>query len=149
VLRVLAGGGDPSEQATPIIIAITVPACEGVRIRNSGGPVKLEGVGGAISVTNADLGARTAGITLETRRDLTLPVSLITTAGDIRLTAGPGTSGVVTLTAPRGRTQVSARQADRMGGARNTASGWTGAFGASDNPISLVTEHGDTVFELR
>lgn len=148
VLRVIAGGGEAAE-VTPIILTVVVASCDGVRVKNAGGPVTLQGVGGAISVSNTDLGGRTARITLDTRRDLTLPVSLVSTGGDVSCLAGHGTLGKVTLNATGGRPEVRVRAASRFGASQSTATGWTGTFGNSDNPITLTTDHGNAVLELR
>lgn len=147
VLRVSAGGGEgPAE---PVIITVVVPACEGIRVKNAGGPVQLRGVGGAITVTNADLGGRTAAIEVETRRDLTMPVSLISTGGDVTCIAGPGTVGKVTLNTPDGMPEVRAKSAAMVREGQNTATGWSAEFGRSENTITLTTDHGRAVFELR
>ncbi|MCC6675566.1 MAG: hypothetical protein IT436_00345 [Phycisphaerales bacterium] len=149
VLRVVAGGGDTQELMTPIIVTVVVPSCDGVRVKNAGGPVTLEGVGGAISVSNTDLGGKTARIAVETRRDLTLPVSLVSTGGDVSCLAGHGTAGKVTLTATNGHPEIRVRSATRFGASQSTAEGWTGTFGSSDNPITLTTDHGNAILELR
>lgn len=146
VLRVVAGGGE--EPAAPVIVTVTVPGCDGVRVRNAGGPVTLRGVGGAIAVVNTDLGGRKASITLDTKRDLTMPVSLTSTGGDVRCTAGSGTAGRVTLTAPKDKLEVRVKAADRFTDAVYSARGWTAVFAGSENPITLTTDDGIVAFEL-
>lgn len=149
VLRVVAGGGEAPEAALPLIVTVVVPSCEGVRVKNAGGPVLLQGVGGALTVTNADLGGRTARIEVETRRDLTLPVSLISTGGNVSCIAGTGTSGKVSLNAPNGRPEVRTKAAVAFHGGQNSAAGWSGVFGRGDNEITLTTDHGNAIFEMR
>lgn len=148
VLRVVAGEAEGAP-AEAIIVTVVVPSCDGVRVKNAGGPVTLEGVGGAVSVANADMGERTARITVDTTRDLTLPVSLISTGGDVRCTAGLGTAGRVTLNAPNGHTEMRAKFATRVGGGQNQGTTWTATFGQSDNTITLTADHGNAVIELK
>lgn len=147
VLRVMAGAGETAEDGTPVIVTVTVPACEGVRVKNAGGPVTLKGVGGAISVTNSDMGGQTAGISVDTKRDLTAPVTLVSTGGDVRCKAGPGTVGKLLLTTPRGRHEVQTRSMVLTNG-KNLPTGWEANLGGSDNPITLTTDRGDVIFEL-
>lgn len=145
VLRVMAGAGET--EGTPVIVTVTVPACEGVRVKNAGGPVTLKGVGGAISVTNSDLGGQTARIAVDTTRDLTAPVTLISTGGDVVCKAGSGSVGKLTLTTPRGRHEVQTRSKVLTNG-KNLPAGWEANLGGSDNPITLTTERGNAIFEL-
>lgn len=146
VLRVIGGGNETTDKASPIILTITVPSCEGVRVKNAGGPVTLRDVGGAISVANTATGAPTAGIELRTQRALTAPVTLTSTGGDISCKCGKGSKGQLTITSQSGDVQTQSNSTKFTGG-KNLPKGWTGVLGSADNTITISTDHGDAVFE--
>lgn len=147
VLRVIAGGAETPESTTPVILTVRVPSCEGIRVKNAGGPVSLREVGGAITVTNTDLGARTADVEVRTRRDLDSPVTLTTTGGDIYCLGGRGTAGLVTLVSQDREPELRSRYV-KVTQSRNLPRGLSARVGDSDNPITITSDRGEAVLEV-
>jgi predicted small secreted protein len=93
VLRVTATGPEDRTGAIVSDITIWVPACNGVRIRNSGGAVFLEGVSGAVQVENGFGGHAGGPIQLLTDQPMVEPVALTTSDGRIHYQVGPQSTG--------------------------------------------------------
>ncbi len=83
-------------------ITLRMPRCDGVRIYNRGGDVRLSGVGGAIQIDNGEFADTTGGIEVRTDQAITDPVALLTTNGNVVFQVGPGSTGEFTLDAQGG-----------------------------------------------
>lgn len=136
VVRVDAPQGD----ATPphrVDIDVTAPRCDGARIVNAGGPVRLDGATGAIQVENTD-----GSVQVRTPRPLSAPVALITTDGDVYLQAPPGTAGRVELRSLNGGAQFRS-DIDRLLDMKVRPDSVVGVLRGGENPIVLQSGDGD------
>lgn len=92
VLRVL--NTDPRALGEFVDIRVLMPACGGVRVRNSEGPVRLSGVGGAVDVETSLTGdARAIDVRMGSAADA--PIALRTDRGSVLLVAPTGSKGAV------------------------------------------------------
>jgi hypothetical protein len=129
-------GGEP----TPVALFVRTPSCEGIRVSNSGGGVRLFGVGGAIDVVSGVPIGAGGSIHLVTDRNLTEGVSLLTSAGNILLMMGEGSSGEVEV---RGSGGASVLLPDTSAtGVKQDARGWSGRVGEGGAKIRVVSEKG-------
>lgn len=122
-------------------LTIRLPSCGGVLVRNSGGPVELRGVGGAITVENG-IGNRSGGwVIVRTQQVLTDPIHLSTTNGKVHLQGPPGSTGSVDIHTDDGAAVMYA-----MGGVLAVEKAETGHFvgtlNSGENPVTIRTGKG-------
>lgn len=86
VLRIRTTVSEPLD-GERVNLRITMPRCDGVRIRAAGGDVVLVGVTGAIQVENE------RDIEVRTNVPLTAPVALLSRSGDVYLQMPQGSAG--------------------------------------------------------
>lgn len=140
VLRVLSVPTH-ADAAKPTSIIVTVPGCSGIRVRNAGGGVLLDGVSGAIQVENGGPGRRGGSIIVTTPGTITDHVALETTEGDITLSMGRGSGGSISATATHGQPSFNSRS-ERLEQVHFEGPTWKGVLNRGDNPITLRTGRG-------
>jgi hypothetical protein len=139
VLRTSTSWNNPKE--VWVNLTIRMPRCDGVRVFNRGGDVRLSGVTGAIQVDNGEYADRTGGIEVRTDADMSDPVALITNSGNVVYQVGGGSVGEYTLDAEGG---------DEMFDSNNIAPGMvhtngsvtTASIGEGSNAVLLKTGKG-------
>jgi hypothetical protein len=142
-LRVMHADTDENDPARRVALTIRVPRCDGLRVRNAGGPVEVRGVAGAVTIENATSTLRPgpAPVRLRTSADLVDPVALTTDAGELTLEAGGGTRGRLQVQAPAGSFSLT-----DLGGGVRTVTDRAGQIAAvvngGDSPIILSTPTG-------
>ncbi len=146
VLRVLTRRGSEVDPNLHIDLTIQVPECNGVFIRNSGGPVVLVGVGGAIEVDNGFAGGRGGDVEIRSNRVLTEPVKVATPEGNIAFQTAGQTAGQLDISSKGGSITVKARSGRMRASVIDTET-WSGQLNGGENPISLRTGKG-SVFVL-
>ncbi|MGE3107395.1 MAG: hypothetical protein AB7G11_17215 [Phycisphaerales bacterium] len=138
--------GDPKQ--VWIDVTLRMPRCDGVRVFNRGGHVRVWGVGGAIQVDNGEFAGGEGGIEIRTDQDIADPVALITSEGNIVYQVGPGSTGEYTLDAPDGDETFDSNIL-LPGMIHTNGSITTASVGARDgtpaeNAVLLKTARGDT-----
>src|SRR5262245_4833635 len=146
VLRVVAGS--PSGGAQLADLVIRLPACSGVRVRNSTGVVDLRDVSGAIDVQNGSPTSPGSDITVWTVRPIDAPMLLRTTEGDIELRLPTASKGSLNATADTGRVAVSAPKLALKEVVANTNS-YRGSINGGGHEIRLATGMGDIAVRIQ
>jgi len=138
VLRVLADQPfeDYADWATQI--EVRLPRCNGVRVRNTGGPVELVNVEGAIDVDNGAGNGPGGHVTLTTDRAISDPVLLNTPRGDVRAVFGHGSALAVDAQTQYGTVSVDASR-QVIDGALTQRLRWQGAVNGGGAPARLST----------
>lgn len=142
VLRVLCTAPE-NQTPAPVYLRIVVPDCQGVRVKNSGGPVTLTGVGGAIEVectpSTPAMWDGGAAIHVSTRRAITSNVLLSSTDGEVVLVVGRSSTGKIEALSPDSEIKIAASEGIATNGlvATNVRGRYTSSFNGGDNPITL------------
>src|SRR5690606_14548021 len=114
---------------------VRVPSAEGVRVRSSGGTIRLENVRGAIDVESVS-----GPIEVRTEHALVQPVSLSTGAGDVFLVVSPRTTGRVTMRSYGGKCYLESLSRDaRVLNTVVTENSLTSSINGGTNPVELRT----------
>jgi len=143
-LRVLSATVSATATPKPVNIRIKVPACDGLRIRNSGGSVWAKGVSGAIDIEN-DTPGHSGGTTVFVSKPLHDSVKIHVKSGGIDLRVPDGSCGILTASAPAGVIAVdAAKTASRD--VVTTGSRYSAKLGQCDNEITLIADQGDLQF---
>lgn len=138
--------GDPF-----VMLWVRVPACDGIRVRNSGGSVDLDNVGGAITVENTareNAFGRRADVMITTNRVMDDPVSLSTTHGNVLLRIPPGSKGRFELTADAGETEFLAKQGV-VDNAVQKQKSYACTLNKGMQKVTLYSGRGDSRVEVR
>lgn len=143
VLRVIASSPDRPEPKY-VNVRITVPACDGLRVRNMGGSVRASGVGGAVDVVN-DAPGLTGGTFVRFGSPVTQPVSIRANGGGIEVRVPEGSTGMLRFKTDRGMIRSDTARASVRGGA-STSTEQSATLNGGANPISLTGETGEIVF---
>lgn len=146
VLRVLTSELDGKR--VPVRLLIMVPACAGVRVRNSEGPVTLSHVSGAVDVLNGVGGAAGGQVTAMLDGATKEPVSISTTNADVNVSLGRASAGTVTLTAPAGRVSMRAGK-ESLKDVKVAKSKWSGVMNGGENAITIHADDGLIHLEVR
>lgn len=141
VLRVLTSRDEKSQPPTYVNLTIRVPSCDGLRVRNTGGPVEVRGAWGNIKVENGYRGGTGGDVKVHTTRRLTDSVELSTTGGDISLRMPRESTGKLDLSSPNGDLEVAART-DHVSGVKRTATVYRAVLNNGSNPMTLTTGAG-------
>ncbi len=124
-------------------IEIRMPECSGVRIRNSGGVVKVVGVAGAVQVDNTD-----GPIEVRTQHVLGAPLALTTTAGEVRCLVPPGSKGDITLESDDGKVAFDGPGVTGIRKMKGTPGRFAAVIDGADNPVLLRTGSGFVLFRV-
>lgn len=143
VLRVVASSPDRPEPKY-VNLRITVPSCDGLRIRNMGGPVKAWGVEGAVDVVN-DMPGLTGGTSIRFASPMTQPVTIRANRGGIELRVPEGSTGQLRFRTEGGTIRSDTAKAT-IRGATSNAREQSATLNGGDNAVSLTTETGEIVF---
>lgn len=122
-------------------VEILVPRCDGLYVRNSGGPVELVGVSGAVQVENGVGGEAGGRIEVRTAAPMHEPVRLVTSHGPIYFQVGPDSSGQFDLTAEDGDTEFRA-YVGSVTGAQNYNDHCTCTLNGGENTVTLRSRRG-------
>ena len=143
VLRVLARPDTevPGSEKVRVHLTVTVPACNGVLVRNSGGRVDLRQVDGAIQVENGFAGTKGGRIDVRTGMVLDAPIALTTTEGNVYLQTGADSTGEVDITSEDGTATVRA-YVGTLDDVLVTGRQWRGVLNGGSNPVMLKTGKG-------
>ncbi len=143
VLRVVASSPDRPEPKY-VTLRVTVPSCDGLRIRNAGGPVRAWGVGGAVDVLN-DMPGLTGGTSVRFASPMTQPVTIRANHGGIELRVPEGSTGLLRFKTDRGLIRSdTARAAIR--GATTNAFEQAASLNGGQNAVTLTAETGEIDF---
>jgi hypothetical protein len=146
VLRVL--GSELDGKRVPVRVLVMIPACAGVRVRNSEGPVKLMRVSGAVDVVNGVNGAPGGRVDVVVEGPTREPISVTSADGSVSVSLARGSSGNVTLTAPMGRVSMKGGK-EGLRNVRVEKSKWTGIVNGGENAIALHAEDGHVELVIR
>ena len=144
VLRVLSRAPEGSPRTD---LVIRVPSCAGARIRAVNGRVEVLGVSGALDI-RSDLGALSGlAVTVDTASNLTDPVAIIASKGDIIARVGRGSAGVLTVRAGGGSARVETSQSVAKD-VRSSRSEWTGTLNGGVQEMRIETDAGNATLRL-
>ena len=141
-LRVRSQVLDHAPAETEIDLIIRLPRCDGVRVRNTSGPVILVGVGGAITVDNGFGGGEGGRIELRSNRPILDPVALTTTDGRISIIAAEGSRAEVDMHTFEGKAVFSAPRGV-ITNLRPAIGQWRGTWNDGTNPLLVRTGRGE------
>jgi len=142
VLRVLCTARE-GEPARPVYLRVRVPECEGVRVRNRGGPVTLQGISGSIDVDNLPstppMWDEGAAVYVRTQSALDRDVTLVSSDGEVVLSMARSSRGKLAVHAPETRVDLAAvKGTQKSDGSVTAGSGsFTGTLNGGDNAITL------------
>ncbi len=147
VLRVLAS---PAEGGAgePVDLVIFVPRCDGLTVRNAGGPVEVVGVAGAVDVESGGAGMPGGWIRVRSDRPVTAPVRLITDEGTIVCVVTPDSAGKISMNAPHGSAKIFAPETVLLG-AQVSQTAISATLNGGSNDIVLHTANGDAQLIVR
>jgi hypothetical protein len=141
VLRVRTSSNWKDPTQVWVNLKIVMPRCDGLRVWNRGGKVKLIGVAGAVLVDNGPRFDDRGDIELRTGAPMTEPVALVTGRGSVVYQIGSASSGQFDLTSETGQVEfespVVKPDAMHTDGKRVTATLNSGA-----NAVLLRSGHG-------
>ena len=144
VLRVL--NADPRAEGTWVNIAIVAPSCGGLRVRNAGGPVTVDGVSGAIDVEVNRAGTGDS-IWVRASRPSDAPILLRADAGNVVLLLPSGSSGELRARSLDGAARVDS-PADRLSDVKSLLGDWTGRLNGGGESIDAMTGKGDVLIRV-
>ncbi|MBX3383817.1 MAG: hypothetical protein KF864_09970 [Phycisphaeraceae bacterium] len=143
VLRVATENPEGSV-AQEYVVRIRVPGCAGVRVRNSGGTVRVTGVKGAVDISN-ELSASGRGgqaMYVQVSEGSTGPIMLNAPLGTIELRLPASQAGVVSAGSESGRVTVDAATASVLL-PKVTTNRWEATVNGGTEPITLRAGSGD------
>ncbi|QOJ00765.1 MAG: hypothetical protein HRU70_09770 [Phycisphaeraceae bacterium] len=147
LLRVLTKRSDDTQPATYVGLTVRVPSCDGLRVRNTGGPVVAKGVWGEIRIENGFGGGVGGDVRVSTTRRLTDPIELSSTGGDVTLLMPRDSTGRFEITNPEGHIDFAART-DQLSGVRRTSTVHRAVVNNGQNEVRLSTARGTVRVEV-
>ncbi len=145
VLRVLVAN-DGVAKATDV--TVHVPAIAGLRVRNAGGNVRIEGAAGAVDVQNGSGVVRGGDVSIWFGKPLEAPFMARTSTGSLVVTIRPGSKGSVHATA--GGDVVTVRApGETITDASGTSSDWTGVLNGGAHDVRLIAERGPVMLRVQ
>lgn len=123
-------------------ITVDVPACEGVRIKNSDGAIEVRGVNGAISIENGGAGKPGGRVFVETAKPNTSPISITTATGDIELVLPTDSTGDVELISGNRALAAMVAWTGQVNNSSIRPGLYTGNLNWGTNPIRLKAAEG-------
>ncbi|GIK20223.1 MAG: hypothetical protein DYG93_08075 [Leptolyngbya sp. PLA2] len=147
ILRVLATPAEGIAEE-PVDLVIFVPRCDGLTVRNAGGPVELVGVAGAVDVESGGAGRSGGWIRLRSDHAISSPVRLITDEGTIVCVVTPDSAGRVSMNAPHGSAKIFAPQTVLLG-AQVSQTAISATLNGGSNDIVMHTANGDAQLIVR
>lgn len=146
VLRVL--GSEIDGRRVPVRVLVMIPACAGVRVRNSEGPVRLMHVSGAVDVVNGENGTPGGQVTAVLDAATKEPIRITTTSGNVSVSLARGTRGSVSLTAPVGRVSMKGGK-ESLKNVKVEKSKWMGVVNGGESAITLNADDGNVELTIR
>lgn len=142
LLRVAAMGPEEQKKVS-LYLSITVPAVDGVRVRNAGGAVELWDVAGKVDVESGDPVSKGSSILVKTSAPLTTGVRAVTNTGDVRVFCGEQSSGLVEVRGARVSVVTPALgKGGQLTGVKHDATAFAARIGASEAPIEIKSAKG-------
>jgi hypothetical protein len=144
VLRVTGGSPTDPTIGTSVDLTIVMPACRGVRIQNSGGPVEVVNAAGPFVIENGGPRAGYGGgsISVRTGERVIEPVTLTSSDGDVYFQTVVDATGQVELSSDDGKTGFVC-PGGQVADVTAATSSWRGRVNGGENPIRLHTGRGD------
>lgn len=144
VLRIL--NKDPRADGAWVNITITVRATGGVRVRNSGGPVRVNDVAGAIDIEVNGVGDGDAAW-VRMAGPIDSPITVRAERGAVTVVAPSGSQGELRLRSVDGATRVDASR-EKLSEVRSLLGDWTGRLNEGGPAIDLMTGRGDVLLQV-
>jgi len=148
VLRVTTRREEES-QAELVHLSVRVPSCDGLRIRNTGGMVRVEEVGGALDILNiGGINRLSPDVIVRTDREIVAPVSIISNGGGfVELSMSSESAGRLDLQGPRGFVEVKAERG-RLESVRTDGITFTGVLNRGEHSMKLRSDRGGVLVRL-
>lgn len=132
---------------TFVKLIVHVPTCEGIRVRNSGGDVRLKGVAGEITVENGHKGGEGGNIKVTTARRIAGPINMRTTYGNITLVVPTSSEGRLEVNTPKGAPQINVRS-DGLENVKKTLTTFTATLNGGNKPWQMLSAEGTVRVEV-
>lgn len=144
ILRILSDTPPAADGAAPpvqIDLIVRLPACDGIMIRNAGGPVRVKGARGAVDIANGSP-ARPGGIVeYRTNHAIVDPVTITSTNHHVLYFVGPGSTGTLDLESGIGKVEVD-QHFGVMADVIPTPTTYDAVFNDGTNPVVLTAPQG-------
>jgi hypothetical protein len=128
-------------------LVIRVPRIDGIRVRNTGGSVRIVGFDGPVTVQNGLKGGAGGAIDLLTIKEFRSTLTAQTTSGDIRLRLADSSTANLTASADKGEIGVASRSAV-LDNVKVTRAMWSGRINQGTNAVDLRTGEGGVTVEV-
>lgn len=145
VLRVLAEDG--GEKGSVTDISIRVPGCVGVRIRNSGGPVSVRGITGAIDVQNGSDVDEGGEVAIVVGSPLDAPFIARASDGSVRVTMPRGSRGLFRATSGAGVVSLTARH-EKVSGVTGSPLDWSCDVNDGEHEARFIADRGAVIIHI-
>lgn len=124
-------------------VAIEVPSCDGLRVRNSDGTVDARGVNGAITIENGGAGRPGGYIYVAPGKPTSSPITITSSSGDIELVLPTDSTGNVELISANGKLAAIVAWTGQITNSVIKPGSYTGILNWGTNPIRLKTGEGE------
>ncbi len=143
VLTVRSKPLEPGEGDYWLQIAIEVPSCDGLRVRNSDGTVDVRGATGAISIENGGAGTPGGYVYLECGKPVTAPVTVSTSEGDVDVIFPTDSTGNMELVSGNGRLAAIIAWTGQMDNSVIRPGFYSGVLNRGVNPVRVKCAEGE------
>ncbi len=137
-LRVRSTSSRPNDDDSRVLLTVTAPRCDGLRILNRRGDITAVNTAGATQITN-----REGFVELRTSHLMVDPVTITTTDGNIYFQAPPGSTGRFDLQSLDGQTTFIDRAGQTSEGHNTIENAYSGLLNNGTNDIVARTNRGD------
>ncbi|CAG0950554.1 hypothetical protein PHYC_00177 [Phycisphaerales bacterium] len=141
ILRVLCKRGPNAGGDGKTDVTIRLPACAGLRVRNSIGPVLATGVSGAIDIQNGSDVELGGNVTVEVGSPLGTPMMLRSAGGSVRLDLPTSSRGLFFVHSGVNQISFVAPKEETQAGAAD-ARGWNFDLNRGEHQVRLIADQG-------
>lgn len=141
VLQVTTQAPLDTEEDLDIDLTIHMPRCDGLTLRNTHGFIEIVNVGCAIQIDHGVGGGNGGDLEIRTEQDITEPISITNTDGNVFFWTGPNTTGLLDLRSMDGRATAQVRSGSVSDVTPND-SHWTGRLNDGENEFTIRTGQG-------
>ena len=126
----------------PVDIKISIPRCDGARVRSTRGKIQITGVSGTVDIENGDDNTPGGEIVIRTSDSTLEEIAAISSQGDVYVVTTPNNAGRFDIRAPFGDAFFRSRYG-YMDEVMPEKTRWTGVWNDGSNAIDLQADRGD------
>ena len=141
ILRILSDTPPDAGQRVQIDLIVRLPACDGVMIRNAGGPVRVKGARGSANIANGTASLPGGIVEYRTNHAIVDPVTITSTDHHVLYFVGPGSTGTLDLESGIGKVEVD-QHFGVMTSVVPTPTTYDAIFNNGTNPVVLTAPQG-------